>query len=350
MRNIKHILYFLIFPIVIILSNIIYLKHLYYFPVIIIYFNAIFQSSFHPEITIIIPCYQKAQYLTRAFRSCIDDQDIKKNHFTIEIICINDASTDNTLYVLSNLKKKYESNYCHIKVYNFKVHKCTLFARLFALNHSKGDYIMSLDEDDEFIPRIMNKLLSLTKKYKYIDIIQFRLLLVYLQIEKSRKYKNKYKYDYTVLSYGEYPFKIIRNIQIRESILKHKYFLINDSINDIKQLKYINSKDLQKMCVLSQVMWNLAGLFLKRSLVLKAIHNIFIRIDVNNFKLTNAEDKLIAYYSYYFCENFYFLDDIGYIYHRGTKRVKVYSNETVFSLIEDLFSQLNLSKMFGTKR
>ena len=54
-----------------------------------------------PKVSIIIPVYNNAPYLNECLDSVIQ-QTVKD----IEIICVNDASTDNSLEIL----KKYENS------------------------------------------------------------------------------------------------------------------------------------------------------------------------------------------------------------------------------------------------
>ena len=49
-----------------------------------------------PKVSIIVPCYNVEQYL----RECLDSL-VNQTMKDIEIICFNDASTDNTLSILN---------------------------------------------------------------------------------------------------------------------------------------------------------------------------------------------------------------------------------------------------------
>ena len=55
----------------------------------------------NPEISIIIPIYNCEKYLSR----CLDSI-INQTFTNIEIICINDGSTDSSLKILQNYKTK----------------------------------------------------------------------------------------------------------------------------------------------------------------------------------------------------------------------------------------------------
>ena len=64
-----------------------------------------------PLISVIIPCYNVENYISE----CIDSI-ISQNLDDIEIICLDDNSSDNTLVVLKGLSKR-------IKVFSFKEKK-----------------------------------------------------------------------------------------------------------------------------------------------------------------------------------------------------------------------------------
>mgnify|MGYP002601835209 CR=1 FL=1 len=92
-----------------------------------------------PKISVIIPCYNTATWLA----SCI--QSIQKQSFTdIEIICINDASTDNSLSIL----KKLAQNDKRIIVVDLLTNHGVSIARNIGINISSGKYISFIDSDD----------------------------------------------------------------------------------------------------------------------------------------------------------------------------------------------------------
>lgn len=91
------------------------------------------------KITIIIPVYNTENYL----RKCLDSV-CNQTLSELEIICINDASTDNSLELL----KEYSLKDKRIKLINFKENKGAAVARNFGINNANGEYIAFLDSDD----------------------------------------------------------------------------------------------------------------------------------------------------------------------------------------------------------
>lgn len=86
-----------------------------------------------------MPVYNTELYLQRAL-----DSVINQTYKNIELLCIDDASTDNSLSIL----KTYSSKDDRIKIIEFKENQGQGIARNHALKIATGDYIMFLDSDD----------------------------------------------------------------------------------------------------------------------------------------------------------------------------------------------------------
>lgn len=90
------------------------------------------------KISILIPVYNAEKYLEECLLSVIN-QSLKE----IEIILINDGSSDNSL----NILKKYEKSDERIKVFT-QVNQGVSISRNNALKYVKGKYILWIDSDD----------------------------------------------------------------------------------------------------------------------------------------------------------------------------------------------------------
>lgn len=102
------------------------------------------------SISIIIPCYNQAEYLPDAIESALA-QTVKA-----EIIVINDGSTDNTLEVA----RRYP-----VKVIN-QVNKGLASARNTGIMNAGGDYILPLDADDLLLENCIEKMEEAIAKHK----------------------------------------------------------------------------------------------------------------------------------------------------------------------------------------
>lgn len=106
------------------------------------------------NISFIVPAYNCAKFLPDAINS------IFNGNFTIgdEVIIIDDASTDNTLKVATNLQIKYSQ----IKIYRHHYNKGSAAAgRNTGIDNSKNKLIFCLDADNILVPNSVPKL----KKY-----------------------------------------------------------------------------------------------------------------------------------------------------------------------------------------
>lgn len=100
--------------------------------------------------SIIIPCWNSKEYLGKCLESIPKRDDI-------EIICINDGSTDKTLDLLKNYK---EFMYKDIEILNYKKNKGVSYARNMGIDKAKGEYLLMLDSDDYINSEIFNKIVD----------------------------------------------------------------------------------------------------------------------------------------------------------------------------------------------
>ena len=117
-----------------------------------------------PNLSIITPIYNTQKYLNRCLDSLIN-QTLKD----IEIICINDCSTDNSLEIL----KEYQNKDKRIKIINLKENKKQGYARNIALNEANGEYIGFIDSDDWIDLNYFEKLFVYTRHIHCDDTFTF---------------------------------------------------------------------------------------------------------------------------------------------------------------------------------
>ena len=101
-------------------------------------------SSFNniPNISIFLPIYNKGIYLKKGIES-LQAQTLKD----IEIVAINDGSTDNSLKILKKLSKSDK----RIKIINNDRNHGPFYSRAMGIINSTGEYMMNLDADDKLI-------------------------------------------------------------------------------------------------------------------------------------------------------------------------------------------------------
>ncbi len=94
------------------------------------------------KVSVIIPCFNVEKYITRCIDSVLEQSIGYRN---IQIIAVNDASTDTTLSLLTDYEKEYEQN---IVVINCEESGGPGGARNVAWRYAKGEYIFYIDADD----------------------------------------------------------------------------------------------------------------------------------------------------------------------------------------------------------
>ena len=90
-------------------------------------------------ISVIVPVYNVERYLPQ----CLDSI-IASTYHNLEIICINDASTDNSL----NILRQYEKKDSRLEIIDFEHNKGQASARNQGLDIAKGKYLAFVDSDD----------------------------------------------------------------------------------------------------------------------------------------------------------------------------------------------------------
>lgn len=112
-------------------------------------------------ISVIIPVYNVEDYLVE----CIDSV-LNQTYENIEIIIINDGSTDSSYKIL----KKY-SSYDNIRILS-QENSGQSVARNNGMKIAKGKYIYFLDSDDYILPNAFEELLK-TMEQNNLDLIMF---------------------------------------------------------------------------------------------------------------------------------------------------------------------------------
>ncbi len=107
------------------------------------------------KISVIVPVYNIEQYLPR----CLDSI-LSQTHRNLEIIVVDDGSTDNSAYVIRRYAKKDKRI-----VPIFKRNSGVSDTRNKALDRAKGDYVGFVDGDDYIEPNMFEILLDNALQY-----------------------------------------------------------------------------------------------------------------------------------------------------------------------------------------
>jgi len=209
------------------------------------------------KVSIIIPVYNSDKYLEQCLNSVIE-QKFK----SIEIIVVNDASTDNSLEIM----KKYQIKDDRIVLVNLEERRGVANARNKGLECARGEYISFIDSDD----------------WVSKDYVGF----LYEEIEKEKAdmvSTSFYFYDDVTKGYKEY---------------KISQFYCNNDFSTIKQKKRIVSNPSFEIVVWSKI-------YNKKFL----INNNFSFVE-----LKGKEDVLFSYEVFLLANKLKFVNNPIYFY------------------------------------
>lgn len=135
-------------------------------------------------ISVIIPVYNKDSLLNDCIKSVLS-----QTHNNIEVIIINDGSTDNSENII--LKWKYQDN--RIRYYKHE-NSGVAITRNKGIELASGEYIFFLDADDELPKNALFELNKSAKRSK-TDIIMGNYIQKQDGVEKKRVKPSKYQFS-----------------------------------------------------------------------------------------------------------------------------------------------------------
>ena len=133
------------------------------------------------KVSVIIPVYNAGKYLCQCLDSVVG-QTLKG----IEVVCVNDGSTDNSLNVLKNYQKKYGN----IKIVDQK-NGGVIAARIAGYKVATGEYISWVDADDFADKEMLSKLYEAAIKND-ADVVYCNYNFYPSEVINKQKWFNKY--------------------------------------------------------------------------------------------------------------------------------------------------------------
>lgn len=118
------------------------------------------------KLSIIIPVYNKEDYLSRCFDSILNQIDSVGDKDKYEILVVDDGSIDNSVTVIDDYSARY-SLFSVIKQSNAGVS----VARNVALEVATGDFVLFLDADDELIEGALLRACEFLAENENIDML-----------------------------------------------------------------------------------------------------------------------------------------------------------------------------------
>lgn len=165
-----------------------------------------------PIISLIVPVYNTSAYL----RECLDSI-LNQTYESLEIICVNDGSTDDSLSIL----REYEARDGRVRVIN-QANAGLGAARNAALDAATGDWVAGVDSDDTLEPGVLAAAVEVLDDDT--DMLQFgvRLLMPDGSYRESREFRTYFpgRHEMTSLI-AAHTTSIFCNKLWKRSVIEH---------------------------------------------------------------------------------------------------------------------------------
>jgi glycosyltransferase involved in cell wall biosynthesis len=217
------------------------------------------------KISVIIPIYNVGLYLKEAL-----DSIVGQTYHDVEIICINDGSTDNSLEII----REYEKKDTRIKLVS-QENRGLYATRQVGIKMASGDYILFMDGDDWLEKCACEKVAALAEK-THADIIQYGLVTEAPDPESADvKWFNRW---------------------------------FNVTIDCIE-----GAEDMLACCYeRREIPWNIATKAIKTEIVKEAVRH------QDSLPINHLEDFLACFFIFFFSKKWVRLDSRLYHYRYGT--------------------------------
>lgn len=163
-----------------------------------------------------MPVYNDEEFIQESLES-IFNQTLTD----LEVICVNDGSTDNSLAILEKYKSKYDSK---IKIFN-QENQGSGIARNNAMTYATGEYIAFLDSDDIFIDKTALEQMYNAAINDNVNMVSANLKVIDLNGELIINKNLRRFSEHEILKSEDYgiPYSFYKNIFKREFIIENDF-------------------------------------------------------------------------------------------------------------------------------
>ena len=129
------------------------------------------------EVTIIIPVYNRAAVVGDTLNSVV-----AQTHRPLQVVLVDNYSTDNTLQVLETFKKEHPGDGFNVEIVREEHHTAGA-ARPRGFEHATGEWVLFFDSDDQMKPGLVASYVNIIERAKEqgktLDLISARSTLVF---------------------------------------------------------------------------------------------------------------------------------------------------------------------------
>ena len=236
------------------------------------------------KISVIIPLYNKEKFIKKTINS-LTNQDYNN----LEIIIVDDCSTDNSFEIVSNLIR----NRSKIKLYKNSKNSGVSFSRNEGLSKATGEYILFLDADDYIIDSNFFKIIE-----KNIELSNPDFIFLQRNYYNKRLHpKNKiFKFNLNNISMSYYRVKMSDRF-----ILKYNFPVGGSGSAIIKKKLLVNISFDEKLNHYEDWLFFTQVLFKSKVVTFYNHPAIYINYDINSLSkafIKTNNPKISPYYTY----------------------------------------------------
>lgn len=183
----------------------------------------------NPKISVVIPVYNTKKYL----KNCLDSV-LNQGYENIEIILINDGSTDGS----KEICEKYSDKDKRIKVFHQKNLGASV-ARNKGIYNATGEYLMFLDSDDFWVENCLKKIIEkILKLEEKVDVVFLNSAVI--------------KSDGNLTQFKGYEFSLIGKKQLYPYIAKQDKVCVSACLKVLRKNLFENKKLYFKEGILAE--------------------------------------------------------------------------------------------------
>ena len=241
--------------------------------------NGILKPYSKPKITALITSHNSENFISTAIRS-VQNQDFND----IEILIVDDCSSDKTVEIIKTMKIKDK----RIKLIQNKVNKGILYSKSLGVLKSNGKYIMFLDSDDLFVNKnIFLMCFNQAINYK-IDVVEF---------SGFESHFNPFEINYTI---PKIPIYL-------------RYKKNEETIRQPELSNYVYRRlDDNMFKLIDGYLW---GKTIRSKVLKDSLKQIGRKI--YNIKLNYGDDRLINFVLFKVAKSFKFIREFGIVYNQN---------------------------------
>lgn len=203
-------------------------------------------------VSIVIPVYNAAEYLDLCLQSII-----KQTYQCLEIIVVNDGSTDKSYKII----QKYQKKDSRIIVFDNENHGVS-YSRNYGISYAHGEYLIFIDSDDYIDSRYIEKLVNAVEKNR-VNLAICR----YKTFSKGQKFDGGLKYGpnlvhslnddfYFLSTLGGLPYGPVGKIYKLDIIKNHNIKFREDISNGEDQIfNFSYFKKVNNYCLINEELY-----------------------------------------------------------------------------------------------